>query len=100
MFKNEFGQEIDAGDEIAVITVRHKTVKMSTGTYLGQTSTGRCRVELDDEKYELRYKDNGELVDWKSHSQIRPYDAIKVAYKRRTTLVLNRIYKLNLKLAK
>ena len=93
MFKNELGQTIVPGDSVAVITVCTKRVKMLNGTFLGLTSNGKCRVEIQDTAYEYRYEDTGEVINWSTFDNTRKSKAHKVPRIRKSTLQLNRIVK-------
>ena len=93
MFTNDLGQTIVPGDTVAVITVCTKRVKMLNGTFLGLTSTGKCRVEVQDSAHEYRYEDTGELINWSTYDRSRKAKAHKVPKSRKTTLQLNRIIK-------
>lgn len=92
-YTNDVGQTINVGDKVVAVTVSTQTVKMRPGTYLGQTQNGGCQVEVTDHRYETRYTDTGELVQWSTFNKARPHETNKVPFQRICTLQLNRILK-------
>lgn len=118
-FTNQIGQTISVGDKIISVTRCRYRTSIRTGTYLG-VRRGQDRVEnyvydlekrqyvrleqpkitpvyfvcleVDAVKNEFRHVVTNELHDWKKHKDYIQFNLVKVPYKRKTQLQLNRVF--------
>jgi hypothetical protein len=92
-FTNEFGQVIQPGDEVLVVTMCTKTLNMQRGTYLGLRNRS-VQVRVPDNSWEWYNKETGLPGSYYSiPASLREYRK-KVNATRISTLQLNRIYKI------
>ena len=91
-FTNDFGQTINPGDEVIVITTCTKSTNTRKGKYVGMSGKS-VQAEVEYTKFEWYNKETGEAgsyykipLEQRSHR--------RVPAKRITTLNYNRIYKL------
>lgn len=109
-FKNELGQTINPGDKVMAVTTGYgHTVDIITGVFEGvrrhNTSnniTGTSLKDVPVHYVEREYCDNGEheetSYDWKTYKSVptgRRYNLIKKVNTRKSTLQLNRIFRLD-----
>ena len=91
-FTNDFGQVINPGDEVVVVTTCTGNTNTQKGRYVGMRGKS-VQAEVEYTKFEWFNKDTGEAGSYyKIPSELRSHR--RVPAKRITTLWYNRIYKL------
>ena len=91
-FTNDFGQVINPGDDVVVVTTCTGSTNTSKGTYVGMRGKS-VQAEVEYTKYEWYNKETDEAGSYyKIPSELRAMR--RVPAKRITTLCYNRIYKL------
>ena len=91
-FTNKFGQVINPGDKVVWTTLRWKSVRQGTGTYVGLCN-GKVQVRVSEEKsYFLWKRPDGTISkSWCSGAKVN--ERIIMWVDRIATLQLNRIVK-------
>lgn len=91
-FTNDFGQVINPGDEVVVVTTCTGNTNTSKGIYVGMRNK-RVQAEVECIVYQWYNKETDEVGSYyKIPSEQRAIR--RVPAKRITTLIYNRIYKL------
>lgn len=96
-FVNHLNQEINPGDKVVVVTTGYShRVNVREGIFIGVHKNGGVQCEVDSEKYDWYDKRTDVSRSYSSFNadEIEHRGIRKVLFKRRTTLQLNRVYKL------
>ena len=79
-FKGLFGQEVNIGDKVVVVTTCTGSTHVKKGTYIGYTETSRGvkRVQVQIESVRTAYiKPDGTVFDWSKDYNYATWNDVK-----------------------